>query len=459
VKHLPDFTRSQDGITVAVTSCNRHDLLQRTLDSLAKHADLPIAETIIMEDSPSAKPAWLDEFSGLGKITWLTNGKRQGQVISIDRLYDHVRTSYVFHCEDDWLFGRSGFLKSSLEILQNHAEILQVWLRREDCTHPREKLAEYPFETITLDWREGWSGFSWNPGLRRMADYQRIGSYGRMVGYHAWGLSPEFRLNKVYRDLGYRSAVLAEQCVQHIGAARGKATEQPTPFPKCLIAIPTCQNYDYGTAGRRKSKVPRVTGGRIKAQRETWLRDIKPFSASLSYRFFYGAPVRSDGHPDEVFLDVPDDYEHLSRKVQAICKYALDRGYDYLYKCDDDTAVFVDRLMRSGFENCDQMGFSDCRHKRRGCSCYIRGGPGYWLSRRAMQLVVDAPACNLAEDLWVGKVLRESALPGVIDVKRLGHPGYLPGETPPYVSPPLPEGTVTAHACTPEMMRAIFGVK
>src|ERR1043165_4150995 len=86
-----------------------------------------------------------------------------------DRAMSEVKTPYVFWCEDDWEFFRSGFLEESLEILEKWPNILQVWLR-DDSSHPVVNDSRFPFPIMQPEWEGGWSGFAFNPGLRRWDD-------------------------------------------------------------------------------------------------------------------------------------------------------------------------------------------------------------------------------------------------------------------------------------------------
>jgi hypothetical protein len=45
---------------------------------------------------------------------------------SIDRAYADVTTPFIFHCEDDWRFFRSGFIEESLLLLEHFADISTV---------------------------------------------------------------------------------------------------------------------------------------------------------------------------------------------------------------------------------------------------------------------------------------------------------------------------------------------
>lgn len=76
----------------------------------------------------------------------------------------------------------------------------------------------------------------------------------------------------------------------------------------------------------------------------------------------------------------------------------------------------------------------------------------YTLSRRAMEIVARMNPTHWAEDLSVGKALREKRL------KRQGHKGFIPGYGDHYVNiDTLPDYTIAAHAVLPEGMHRIYG--
>jgi hypothetical protein len=207
------YNGSADSVTICITSCGRHDLLKRTLTSLSNSViDMPIKETIIIEDSNLKKPDWLLEYRtlGLGEIRWIANGKRIGQWMSIDRMYDTVKTELIFHCEDDWECDGRPFMAASAKLLKDNPKIVQVSIRGNDNTsgHPNVDDPNFPVKVQEPYWRQWWGGYSGNPGLRRRSDWQRIGSYGRLTGYGQGGIAPEQTISKTYLDLGYRIAVL-----------------------------------------------------------------------------------------------------------------------------------------------------------------------------------------------------------------------------------------------------------
>jgi hypothetical protein len=141
---------------------------------------------------------------------------------------------------------------------------------------------------------------------------------------------------------------------------------------------------------------------RHEAQRNTWLADLP-----LDYRFFIGQS--SIAAEDEEVLNCPDDYQSLAIKTKAMIRWALDRSYDYLFKCDTDTVVNPWGLICSGFRYYDYIGgynadivpfFTDKKIE------FASGGAGYWLSRKAMAVLdfLDAPRVA-AEDVFVANTL------------------------------------------------------
>ena len=135
--------------------------------------------------------------------------------------------------------------------------------------------------------------------------------------------------------------------------------------------------------------------------RYTWLKDISRFQ-NVSYKFFLGKELKGivpehDGS-DEIVLDVPDNRRDLFKKTKGMIEYAVTHGYDYLFKCDVDTYCHILRLLSSGFERHDWIGYGE-----------PFGGSGYWLSRKAMQALLannsEWPTPE-GEDSWVARNLK-----------------------------------------------------
>lgn len=220
------FSKESD-VTVVITCCGRIDLLKKTLHSFFIFNTYPIKKIIITEDANneavySAIPEEYKDF-----FIVLINKKQLGQIASIDKAYALVETTYIFHCEEDWEFYRKGFIEDSRAILDENRKIYQVWLR--SYYHDIQK--DYPFHTLgeafsydnvsayrLLSSNPKWQGFSFNPGLRRLADYKAIlGGYSAFLDESKRSLLVESALSKYMKDHAMFSVVLENDAVAHIG--------------------------------------------------------------------------------------------------------------------------------------------------------------------------------------------------------------------------------------------------
>ena len=217
-------------VTVVLTSCNRSDLLQQTLNSFFEFNTCPIASFIVVEDGRATLDA-ARSYRFPCEHQLISTGERVGQIAAIDYAYSRVRSEYIFHLEDDWQFYGHGFIEKSLLLLTALPQCLQVYIRALDDTngHP---VHWRTLRTSGVAWRRmrygykafggEWNGFSFNPGLRRLADYSAIGGYGvhklRAPKLHA---GTEIRLSRLYRQKGMFAAILADRegagYVRHIG--------------------------------------------------------------------------------------------------------------------------------------------------------------------------------------------------------------------------------------------------
>jgi len=133
---------------------------------------------------------------------------------------------------------------------------------------------------------------------------------------------------------------------------------------KLLIGISSCQAYE--------------TKGNNQAMRDTWLTDAA--ALGLEHRFFHGEGA--EPKEDVVVLPCNDGYLGLMHKDKLQYTWALEQDYDYVYRCDHDSYCCPERLLVSRFEGYDMAG---CR----GPLNSIEGGPGFFISKKLMQLYVD----------------------------------------------------------------------
>ena len=219
-------------ITGVLTSCKRYDLLSKTLVNFFAMNTAPLEKLIVVEDGPDIPE---DVRRGFGKypVEWISTGRRVGQIAAIDYAYSRVRTPYIFHLEDDWLFHRPGFVEKSLVVLESNPKCLQVWLRSLTDTQ-RHPVNPHVYCDHGVAWRRmafdyvlmgEWHGFSFNPGLRRLCDYVSIGGFGIHTRFDPSkpGLA-ESAISKLYRKRDFFAAILSDGdgagYVRHIGRGR-----------------------------------------------------------------------------------------------------------------------------------------------------------------------------------------------------------------------------------------------
>jgi hypothetical protein len=201
----------------------------------------------------------------------------------------------------------------------------------------------------------------------------------------------------------------------------------------------------------------------------TWMADGD--ALGVQSVFLLGCPTAAAPEligPYALALPCPDDYPSLPQRTAWFCRWALNlpspsavlsggrgaggegallpspsgrgaggEGWDYLFKCDDDTYVSIPRLKAYDLAGRDYVG----AEWKPGVG-YASGGAGYFLSRRAATIVAETLAItHWAEDLHVGNALRAAGIPLSIEPRLV-----------PFASmerrPRRDNDLLTLHACT-----------
>ena len=230
----------EKGISICITSCNRWDLLEKSLRSIVKFWDGEVPDQILIhEDQDLSLEAISVFWEGLNRLVKEENSEwpnvslswgKLGQIAAIDLMYSKVKTTYIMHEEDDFQFFKTGFVQKSLSILEEKPNIMQVWIRQPNdrnghpCIGIVQKTSDGTrYQMMKTGFRGLWHGFSFNPGLRRLADYQRLYPNGMYADVH-WSpsnpLQAEQLVGKQYFKHGFRACTLLEGFVKHIGNGR-----------------------------------------------------------------------------------------------------------------------------------------------------------------------------------------------------------------------------------------------
>ena len=189
---------------------------------------------------------------------------------------------------------------------------------------------------------------------------------------------------------------------------------------KPLLALYTCHAYNYDMNGMVSYPV-RPKMDRRTAIKQTWLNDV-----DIPYKWFFGAsPMAKAAGDDETFLYCPDGYYHLPYKTRAIARWAVDNGYDRVFKVDDDTFIYWDRF-KTGPAFAEEVdycggGWEPYTYAFGGC---------YTLAGKMLHAVADAdiPAGTWGEDCWVGDVAKKNGIALTKD------PSYLYGRVNPHTN-------------------------
>ncbi|MEM8985733.1 MAG: glycosyltransferase family A protein [Pseudomonadota bacterium] len=203
--------------SIVITSCGRFDLLKRTVDSLLAHIDGPLEKIVVIEDS--GDDTVQEALAHVDRpVEFIVNRPQLGQIRAIDTAYAAVSTPYIFHCEDDWEFFRTGFIAESFKILNAHKDVSMVGLRPRTELNPLVR--ETPVEDLNglayfrLDptLHPEYFSYSFNPGLRRRNDYEAIGPFEK--------IGPEADVSYAFKKAGFSMAYLEDPAVAHIGDGR-----------------------------------------------------------------------------------------------------------------------------------------------------------------------------------------------------------------------------------------------
>jgi hypothetical protein len=195
-------------VTLFITSCGRPELLKRTLESFVKFNTYPIKEVILCEDSGVHNIADFAESILPYPITFCYNKKRIGQMKTIEKYTQLIKTPYVFHLEDDYEFFDSGFIELSFQIMDSDPKISQVLLEDEQHKYPKidignplcyKVMTNLPYETDSNNGDGPLTCFSWRPSLKTL-EIQKL-----RMPYELW--DDEYTIQLLVNKIGFYSVI------------------------------------------------------------------------------------------------------------------------------------------------------------------------------------------------------------------------------------------------------------
>ncbi len=207
----------QDKMTFVLTSCGRTFLLNRVLETFFKFNKFNFENMYIVEDSLDLNTYKKIKEKWGSRIKIICNKQKKGQIRSIIDVYRKIKTPYIFHCEDDWLYTRSNFIEDSLKILKTDPKIIQVWLESRKSASRLDIFSYGKLETKNgvkfrkVSCKEGWEWghFSFRPGVKRLSDYKLINGYEKFQN--------ELDISVEYKKLGFYTVIIDKPAVEDIG--------------------------------------------------------------------------------------------------------------------------------------------------------------------------------------------------------------------------------------------------
>lgn len=210
-------------ITAFFLSCDRLDLLERTISSFFDTVQENV-KLVLYDDSgnPEIYPKLKDRYGD--KFDIICYPQNRGLNVAYDFMSSYGDSKYLLYVEDDWQFLLPGYLQVSRAILEKYPLVGNV-----DLTQPStpDALDE---ETEEFIWKKPWRiserhyhwiGWCGSPNLKRRSDYIRLGRIE--------SLGPEWMFDRKFHLMGLKSVFTKQPYVQHIGDGRSKMEGRRPP--------------------------------------------------------------------------------------------------------------------------------------------------------------------------------------------------------------------------------------
>ena len=203
--------------TTYVLSCNRLDVLSKTLNSFLVTRDYA-TKMVIVDDSGTAGvfETLVNRYGAWCDVICFPDNRSQWW--AMDFMVSYCSTEYIFYLEDDWEFIKSGYLNQSKAILQKYRNVGTVdisWRTFDwqglDC-YEKTLIDDcfYWKKSWTIsDYHLAWYGWIGSPNLKRRDDLILL---GRVEKWHN-----EWNIDRKFRALGFRAVFLNDKYVEHLG--------------------------------------------------------------------------------------------------------------------------------------------------------------------------------------------------------------------------------------------------
>ena len=203
--------------TTFVLSCNRLDVLSKTLQSFWNTQDYP-TKMVIVDDSaePGVFEQLVEEYGHVADVICFPHNRSQWW--AMDFMVSYCDTEYIFYLEDDWELLKPGYLNQSKQILQKYREVGVVdtsWRTFEwqgiDSYHGGlvDNMFYWKKPWKITDHHVAWHAWVGSPNLRRRDDLIML---GRVEKWHN-----EWNIDRKFTALGFKGVYLNGEYSRHLG--------------------------------------------------------------------------------------------------------------------------------------------------------------------------------------------------------------------------------------------------
>jgi len=222
---LHSVDQPESDITTFVLSCNRLDVLRKTMKSFVDTKDYT-TKMVIVDDSAAdgVFEKLVEEYGSYCDIICFPHNRSQWW--AMDFMVSYCDTEYIFYLEDDWEFSRTGYLSDSKKILQKYRNVGVVdiswrtfeWQGIDSYDKEIVRFKADDDSQVSFYWKKpwritdyhlAWYGWVGSPNLKRRDDLILL---GRVEKWHA-----EWNIDRKFLAMGFKAVFLDGQYCTHLG--------------------------------------------------------------------------------------------------------------------------------------------------------------------------------------------------------------------------------------------------
>ena len=237
-------------VTFSITTCKRMDLFEKTMNSFLNCCEdiLSIDKWICVDDNSSKEDRQKMEKLYPFFQFYFKNESEKGHAKSMNIIRNLVKTPYLIHFEDDWVFySKKNYIKECLDVLNDDSSLGQCLINKnfgetEECTdvvggifkQTRTGLRYYIHEFASTEEEKRkfiekygtyknssyWPHFSFRPSIIRTEVLNKVGEFNENANH--------FEMEYAYRyvALSYKSAFLESIYCRHTGRLTSERTDE-----------------------------------------------------------------------------------------------------------------------------------------------------------------------------------------------------------------------------------------